>query len=183
MIDSTPMLISCDSNKIIAIVGPSGVGKDTLARLLSDETCIPILTSYTTRPIRDGEVNGREHFFVSSCNTPHELMIAYTQYGGYEYWTELSQINGSVIYVIDEKGLITLQTRFPYIKIFSIYVSATESVRKLRGVSQERIDRDLQREGLPLEYYDYHISNNKSIKALKHKAKDLAKLCTQGYEA
>ena len=49
---------------IIAIVGQAGSGKDTVAQLMRMTLHVPILCSYTTRPMREGEVNGREHIFV-----------------------------------------------------------------------------------------------------------------------
>lgn len=160
--------------KIIAIVGPSGVGKDTVARMLSDETGIPVLVSYTTRPMREGEQNGREHWFVDVCNVSPDLMLAYTEYGGYQYWTEVTQVKDTAIYVIDEEGMLGMHDRFPYIDILSVHVCATQSVRRSRGVTDERIDRDLERDTLPIEYYDYRLSNNKSMTALNYKVKDLA---------
>lgn len=160
--------------RIIAIVGPSGAGKDTVARLLSDETGIPVLISYTTRPMRDDEVNGREHWFVDSCNTPHDMMLAHAVYGGHEYWTEVTQVHDSAIYVINEEALLEMHDRFPSIDIVSIYVKADESVRRERGVTPERMARDLERQSLPSSYYDYRISNNKSMVALKHKVRAIS---------
>ena len=54
--------------KIIAIVGPSGSGKTTLAEYFQRQFCIPTIVSYTTRPMRAGEANGREHWFVGKCD-------------------------------------------------------------------------------------------------------------------
>lgn len=153
--------------KLITIIGPSGAGKDTAARILSELTNIPVLVSYTTRPMREGEENGREHHFVCECDAPRDAMLAYTQYGGYEYWTELLQIQSSAIYVIDEEGLRDLRQRFPGIKIISIYITASKLVRMKRGVTFERISRDDMREQFPLDYYDYRISNNRTVNDLR----------------
>lgn len=40
--------------KLITITGPSGAGKDTIARIMSEMTDWPIICSYTTRPMREG---------------------------------------------------------------------------------------------------------------------------------
>lgn len=52
--------------KLIVIVAPSGTGKSTLIKRLKNE--YPSLlesVSYTTRPIRPGEVHGKSYFFIS----------------------------------------------------------------------------------------------------------------------
>lgn len=51
--------------KIYYVMGKSSSGKDTVYRLLSEKhpelrTVVP----YTTRPVREGEKDGREYFFV-----------------------------------------------------------------------------------------------------------------------
>lgn len=148
--------------KLITITGPSGAGKDTVARILSKMGGYKVLCSYTTRPKREGEIEGVEHYFVERCEVPHERMLAYTKYGGYEYWTTIDQVIDKAIYVIDEDGLKALRKKFPDIELFSICVSARESTRLRRGVSQERMDRDNKRKRLPLSFFDAVIFNNDS---------------------
>lgn len=161
--------------KLITITGPSGAGKDTVARMLSEITGIPVLVSYTTRKMREGEQNGREHWFVSPDMVPDKKdMLAYTQYGGYEYWTEIMQIGDAAIYVIDEEGLRDLHDRFPHIPIVAIGVFATRAIRRLHGVSEERMDRDRKRTAFPLEYFDYRIYNNRTIEHLREKVEFVA---------
>ena len=153
--------------KLITITGPSGAGKDTVARMLSEMGGYQVLCSYTTRPKREGEIDGVEHHFVETCNVPRDKMLAYTTYGGYEYWVALDQVTDKAIYVIDEDGLKDLCERFPDIELFKICVSARESTRLYRGVSQERMDRDKQRKRMPLSFYDAVIFNNDSLSELR----------------
>lgn len=154
---------------MITITGPSGAGKDTVARMLSEMGGYKVLCSYTTRPKREGEIDGVEHHFVEKCDVPHDKMLAYTQYGGYEYWTTIDQVTDKSIYVIDEDGLRALCEKFPDIELFKICVSAHEEDRLRRGVSQKRIDRDKKRKCLPLPFYNAVIFNNDSYEALLDK--------------
>ena len=153
--------------KLITITGPSGAGKDTVARMLSDLGGYKVICSYTTRPKREGEIDGVEHHFVETCDVPHDKMLAYTQYGGYEYWTTVEQVGDKAIYVIDEDGLKSLCKKFPDIELFKICVSAKERTRLRRGVTPERMARDKQRKLLPLSFYDAVIFNNDSPSDLR----------------
>ena len=47
------------------VSGPSGSGKTTLCRRLAQEGLAHYSISCTTRPPREGEVNGRDYFFLS----------------------------------------------------------------------------------------------------------------------
>lgn len=98
---------------IIALVGNSGSGKTTLAKKLTEYNIFPTLVSYTTRPIRNDETDGVDHYFVTENDMPPKnYMLAYTYFGGYHYWTALHNIvkmkDVPHIYVIDEKGLLDL---------------------------------------------------------------------------
>ena len=163
---------------LLCIIGPSGAGKDTAARMLSELTGIPVIVSYTTRPMREDEENGREHHFVERCDVPSDKMLAYTEYGGYKYWTTIDQLSEDSIYVIDEVGVDNLQKRFPDINIVTIYITANKMVRMRRGVSAERISRDDTRKRLPST--DYAIDNSVGLTSLKVQLRAIA--VTEGYK-
>ncbi len=52
--------------KIVYIMGKSSTGKDTIFKelLRDNDYSLKTIVSYTTRPIRSGEQDGREYFFV-----------------------------------------------------------------------------------------------------------------------
>ena len=50
--------------KIFYIMGKSSSGKDTIFKRLTQELNYKTIILYTTRPIRDGENNGTEYYFV-----------------------------------------------------------------------------------------------------------------------
>ena len=154
--------------RLITITGPSGAGKDTVARMMSEMTDWPVLCSYTTRPMREGEVDGREHYFVERVNVSPTEMLAYTVYGGYEYWTRLDQVEDTAIYVIDEVGLVDLKEKHSEIDVYSIYVNSLIPIRLERGVKLPRIIRDVERfRNAPQVKYDYDIRNNQDKNSLR----------------
>ena len=157
-----------DMKRLITITGPSGAGKDTVARMMSEMTDWPVLCSYTTRPMREGEEDGREHFFVEHFDVPFTKILAYTHYGGYDYWTSIDQVKDTAIYVIDEVGLVELKERHTDIEVFSVYVNSLLHIRLMRGVKLSRIIRDVERfRNAPQIEYDYVIRNNQDKNSLK----------------
>ena len=109
---------------ILCIIGPSGSGKTTLAEALVP-TGIDTIRSYTTRPMRPGEKQGREHIFIDEHEARRLLStqrpLAYTLFGDYyryfALWSQIDPISspfnddrgGIISYVIDEAGYLDLE--------------------------------------------------------------------------
>ena len=55
------------SDKPVIVIGPSAVGKDTMINRLKSKypNVIHKLPSYTTRPMRSGEIDGVDYYFVT----------------------------------------------------------------------------------------------------------------------
>lgn len=154
---------------IICIVGASGSGKTTASMMLQQQFGWNAIVSYTTRPMRKGEKNGRDHWFVKQGQMPPKnRMCAYTQFGGYEYWTEWNQFLTLFpsVYVIDEKGLVDLQSKQSSSFPFDL-VTITIKRNNLEGIDEKRKERDNERIHIPDEVYDYVINNNGSMEEFR----------------
>lgn len=128
---------------IFCILGESGSGKDTLVEYTLKEFKLdlkPVL-SYTDRPIRQGEQNGKEHIFLSKDEMTEFLksnkkdIAAYTQIGetGYRYCAMTSVIDRSDIYIIDPNGLKEFKERTgDRYNIVSIYIDCPLKERRKR---------------------------------------------------
>ena len=83
--------------RAIVIVGPSGVGKTTVANLiLKNDHKFDFVRSVTTRPPR-GDGNDGEYLYCTEKEFRTQLecggMLEYTQYGDNLYGTPMSEIN------------------------------------------------------------------------------------------
>lgn len=89
---------------IYLLVGPSGVGKTTVAHELCKRYGLSEVISYTTRKRRHGE--GNTHIFVNQrgFDAIRNELVAYTKFDSCEYGTPSSSIEENDLYVIDPSG-------------------------------------------------------------------------------
>ena len=147
--------------KILCIVGESGSGK-TLASLHLKYKCgANVICSYTTRPPRDTEVEGRDHHFIDIV-PPEEELLAFAMFGGYKYYATKAQVFGPcTVYVIDEQGIRDLMERHSdKYDIYTVYLTRERQLKLDRGVDVHRINRDKKRNLFDLSFYNYVIENN-----------------------
>lgn len=167
-------------NIIIAIVGPSGSGKTYMAQYMNDTYGIPSIASYTTRPIREGEVDGREHTFATMQDIPDEdKRLAFTMFGGHAYWatTEQAEKYGICSYVIDEIGLVTLREKHSrQFEIIPVRVKRNGDAIELSVADKDRVKRDEDRIKLEDSYYDFVIDNNGTLGEFEAKIDAIVKM-------
>lgn len=156
-----------NNNKyIIALVGPSGAGKTTISLAMQDNA--HAVVSYTTRPMRPTEQDGREHYFITEQEADriieHDELIAFTCIAGYRYFTTVGQFQkpGFYTYVIDEAGLIMLNHiagQHEDLFVIPVYISRDAAIIA-NTIDAERILRDKERKTLPDENYRIKVYNN-----------------------
>ncbi len=157
--------------KIVCLYGVSGAGKTWGAAFLAKKYGFNLICSCTTRPMRTGEVDGVDHWFVKDV-PPMEQLLAYTKYGDYEYYARKSDVKPGInIYVVDEVGIQQMLKDGEY-RIYPVRIDRSITARRSSGVTWERIERDDYR--VPLGRNPYRAINNWSTRP--HFKKELVKV-------
>lgn len=135
--------------KLFYLMGKSVSGKDTIyQKLLADEKWnLKRLVIYTTRPIRDGELEGREYHFVDEARFQQlkfegkviEDRGYQTVYGLWRYFTaatmDLEQDNYLGIGTLESYR--QLQAYYGKDKVCPIYVEVEDGERLKRAIARE----------------------------------------------
>lgn len=135
--------------KIVTLTGKAGAGKDRMMQEVlkvlkeeSPEFAINEIVSCTTRPMREGEVNGKNYYFLTHEEFAERLadgtMVEATIFNDWCYGSCLEHMNedGINIGVYNPEGIGILQS-IPDIMVYSIFVDAPDKVRLLRQLNRE----------------------------------------------
>ena len=167
---------------LFVLSSPSGAGKSTIARrLMATDDGLALSISATTRPIRPGEVDGRDYHFVS--DEKFDEMVAagdfleWAHVFGHRYGTLKSEVlkviegGRDVLLDIDWQGTQQLKQVDPdIVRVFILPPSMTELERRLRARgtdSDEVIQRRMERAAAEISHwaeYDYVLINNDAEK-------------------
>ena len=171
--------------KLIVVSGPSGVGKDTIVnKYLEKHNEDELSISMTSRPMRDGEVNGVNYYFKTKEEFEEAIknneMLEFALYNGNYYGTPKSEIenrwkNGiNVILVIEVVGAMNVKNMMgdKCTLIFIMPPSMEELKNRLmnRGTdSKESIEGrlDIAKKEIGIsDKYDFIIINDNLEKAV-----------------
>ena len=136
------MIRTKKTGELIIISGTTCAGKDTVVKkLLEKNNNITKSTSYTSRPIRPGEVNGTNYYFVTKeefekkIENDDFLEYACVQYGSY-YGTPKKEVidilntGKDVILVIDVQGAQIIKEKFPETLLIFILAPSMKEIKK-----------------------------------------------------
>ncbi|MBX3158665.1 MAG: guanylate kinase [Deltaproteobacteria bacterium] len=138
--------VSSNRGVLVIVSSPSGAGKTTLTRRLLAEfgPRLEFSVSYTTRPIRPGEVDGRDYHFVTP--PAFETMVERGEFAEHafvfqnRYGTAAAPIDAAiargsdVIFDVDWQGGRALSARWPddSLKVFILPPSLDSLEMRLR---------------------------------------------------
>ena len=163
---------------LFVLSSPSGAGKTTISRmLLETENDIALSVSATTRPIREGEVDGRDYHFVTDDEFARMqasgAFLEWAHVFGRRYGTLRSEVvrtieNGcDVLLDIDWQGTQQLKQVDPdIVRVFILPPSMAELERRLRSRgtdSDEVIAGRMERASAEISHwaeYDYVLIND-----------------------
>ena len=138
--------------KIVCLMGKSSTGKDTIYRELmrSKDLDLKVIVSYTTRPVRAGEVQGKQYFFVDeeefqrlkNAGRVVEDRGYHTCHGLWRYFTvDDGRID------LDKQDYIIIGTLESYVKskeyfgedkLIPVLIELDDGERLMRALNRER---------------------------------------------
>ena len=163
---------------ILVISGFSGVGKGTVVRrLMETYENYALSVSVTTRPPREGEVHGKDYFFISeeefSAMEKEGRLMEWAGYVGRHYGTPRDYVLGhleegrDMILEIEVQGALQVKEKYPEaILVFVAPPGAAVLKERLlkRGTENaEQVEKRLLRaveESEAMESYDYLLVND-----------------------
>lgn len=178
---------------MFVLSSPSGAGKTTMSRqLLKEEVSITLSISVTTRPMRPGEVDGKDYYFVEPEKFHRMVkkgeLLEHALVFNHHYGTPKQHVMGAlargedVLFDIDWQGTRQLaeSCRADLVSVFILPPSLHELERRLKARAQdsdEVVRYRMEKAAHEISHwqeYDYVIINDNldaalaSVRAILH---------------
>ncbi|MFZ3229393.1 MAG: guanylate kinase [Pseudobdellovibrio sp.] len=146
--------------RMIFVAAPSGAGKSSFVEKISaEDPRLHDIITYTTRPMRHHESEGKPYFFISieefNKKVKEDFFIEWAQVHTNFYGTSYEQIHlawardKTVIMDIDIQGVMTFKQKYPDAKTVFILPPSIEELRR----------RVIKRDGAPPPDLDIRMKN------------------------
>jgi guanylate kinase len=139
-------------SKLFVIMGKSATGKDTLFKKLKEYYGLSLksVVGYTTRPIRNGERESEEYFFVDKerllwfreNNKIIEHRAYHTMHGIWDYFTvddgQIDLSSGSYLMIGTLTAYEQIRSYYGEDKVVPIYLRVNDGLRLERALAREK---------------------------------------------
>lgn len=144
-----------DKEKFFVICGKTCSGKDTLLNILKEKYGLNTLISYTTRPKRVNEVDGRDYYFIKKNKFINMIenneFIEYKRYtvkkndtkkDVWFYGTSKKEFDKThkKIGILDISGIKKIQEYYGKENVVIIYLDCNEQLREERAKNRKEYD-------------------------------------------
>lgn len=138
--------------KIYVVIGKSASGKDSIFKKLKESKKLNLKTviGYTTRPIRDGETEGVEYYYVSDerlkelevAGSIIELRSYHTIHGIWNYFTvndgQIDLNNNDYVFINTLEAFNQIKAYYGEDKVIPIYIEVEDGERLTRALGREK---------------------------------------------
>ncbi|MBQ1476900.1 MAG: guanylate kinase [Erysipelotrichaceae bacterium] len=135
---------------VVILSGASSVGKGEIRDLLLKDPDLKLFfsVSETTRPRKEGEVDGKDYYFVSheafANSVKNKELLEYTEFNGYYYGTPKAQVEylvnlgKNVLIEVEAQGVGGIKLNMP--ESIAFYVMPTSFEELERQISEHYKD-------------------------------------------
>ncbi len=127
---------------VVILSGASSVGKGAIREMLLADPDMNLFYSIseTTRPRKEGEVDGKDYYFVSHKDFANSVknreLLEYTEFNGYYYGTPKAQVEfltnkgKNVLIEVEAQGVGPIKLNIPDSLAFFVMPSSFEELEK-----------------------------------------------------
>ena len=164
--------------KLIVISAPSGSGKTTIARAIMEKyPSIVFSVSATTRPIRKGETDGKDYFFLKKEDFESKIqqgeLVEWEEIYGNYYGTLKSEVDAALsrgkimLFDVDVKGGLSIKKHYPEALLIFIKTPDVETLKhrltNRKTEDEGTLKRRMERVPMELELgeqFDFQVVND-----------------------
>ena len=152
---------------VVILSGASSVGKGMIREKLLEDKDMNLFFSIseTTRPMKEGEVDGVDYYFVShkafADSVKNRELLEYTEFNGYYYGTPKAQVDflvnkgKNVLIEVEAQGVGPIKLNIPDSIAFFVMPHSFEELEKqiheIYGDDEASVERRLNKAKMEME--------------------------------